>query len=498
MIGYNGSAMQTTLEQLRTALASAYPLILLVSSEEDRLERMLTRFASGARPEPLPVTIWNCVDGFISAGPADLSDPVAALKWIGAESPRGLYLIKDIGEYLNDRRILRQLRDTAMKIRNTGRYLFVMAEKPDLPDALKPLSYVVISMFPDESELQTLVSTMLKKRAAPPKVEEQLVASLKGMSLTELEHMLKRVLDRHKELGKDFFKDVLAEKEQITRKEGILEFVPPDESLDGLGGLDQLKTWVRDRDALFRPDARAKGLPMPKGVLLMGISGCGKSLAVKVIGNEWKLPLFRLDMNLVFAGVHGSPEWVFHRALEAMESVAPAVLWVDEIEMGVAGYHEGETGSLTRIFSTFLTWMQEHKAVVFVAATANRINLLPAEILRKGRFDEVFFVDLPNDEERKDILSIHMRRRGLDPSQFDLILLSSATRGWVGAEIEAGVASAIITARAREIELSQNDVLASFGKTVPLSRTMEEQIKTIRSWARTRAVAATKEIKSEY
>jgi SpoVK/Ycf46/Vps4 family AAA+-type ATPase len=229
----------------------------------------------------------------------------------------------------------------------------------------------------------------------------------------------------------------------------------------------------------------------------MGISGCGKSLAVKIIAREWQLPLFRLDMNLVFAGVQGSAEWVFHRALDAVDAVAPAVLWIDEIEMGVAGYHEGSMGSMTRIFSTFLTWMQEHRSEVFVAATANRINLLPAEIIRKGRFDQVFFVDLPNEEERKDIVSIHMRRQEMDPSRYDLILLASATRGWSGAEIEQAVTSARITGYASDSEVTQNDILRAFGKVIPLSKTMEEQLKTIRSWARTRAIPATSVVKPE-
>jgi SpoVK/Ycf46/Vps4 family AAA+-type ATPase len=359
------------------------------------------------------------------------------------------------------------------------------------------MTYVVISMFPDESELTTLVNSLLDGRSPEASAIERLIASLKGMSLTEVEHLLRRLLDRHTKLDESFFSDVLDEKEQITRKEGILEFVPPDESLARLGGLDQLKEWVAERSDLYLPEARKKNLPRPKGVLLMGISGCGKSLAVKIIARQWKLPLFRLDMNLVFAGVQGSAEWIFHRALDAVETVAPAVLWIDEIEMGIAGYHEGETGSNTRIFSTFLTWMQEHRSDVFVAATANRINLLPAEILRKGRFDQVFFVDLPNDEERKEIMSIHLERTGLDPSKYDLILLASATRTWNGAEIEQAVKAAVITGHARGEEVSQNDLLVAFGKIIPLARTMEEQLKAIRSWARTRALPATKVVKPE-
>jgi SpoVK/Ycf46/Vps4 family AAA+-type ATPase len=483
--------MRSTLEQIRTALASAYPITLLVSLEEERLERLLGRFAAAAKPEPLPVTVWNCVEGFSNGTSAALTEPIPALDWLSSDAPRGIYLLKDMGEFLDDRRILRKLRDTSMKIRNTGRFLFLLKQDALIPEPLKPITYVVVSLFPDENELEELVRSMLNQHPTTEEKIELLVGSLKGMSLTEVEHLLRRLLGRHKALDDVFFAEVLDEKEQVTRREGILEFVSPDESIAQLGGLDQLKTWVQERSTLFAPDARRRGMPIPRGVLMMGISGCGKSLAVKVIAREWQLPLFRLDMNLVFAGVQGSAEWVFHRALEAVESVAPAVLWIDEIEMGVAGYREGEGGSLTRIFSTFLTWMQEHRADVFVAATANRINLLPAEVIRKGRFDQVFFIDLPNEEERKEILSIHLKRNGLEPANFDLILLSSATRTWNGAEIEQAVAQAKITAHAKGVDVTQNSLLAAFAKIIPLSRTMEDQLKAIRSWARTRALPAT-------
>jgi len=489
--------MRSALDQLQTALASAYPLVMLVSPEEERLQSLLERIAASARPQALPVVVWNCADGFVSGGPSGMLDPMEALAWVGGESPRGFYLFKDLSRYLSDQMVLRRLRDTAMKVRNSGRFLFLMAPTADVPELLRPLSYVVVSLFPDEPELKATVIQLLKGRTPREEQVERLVASLKGMSLTEVEHLLRRLLDAHAELDDGFFRSVLDEKEQITRKEGILEFVPPDESLASLGGLDQLKTWVSERAELFTPEARRLDMPRPKGVLMMGISGCGKSLAVKVIARKWGLPLFRLDMNLVFAGVQGSPEWVFHRALEAVESVAPAVLWIDEIEMGVAGYNEGQTGSGTRIFSTFLTWMQEHRAEVFVAATANRIHLLPAEIIRKGRFDQVFFVDLPNDEERKEILGIHLRRHNIDPAGLDLILLSSATRGWNGAEIEQAVAAARITAHAQDKEINQNDLLATLGMVIPLSRTMEEQLKSIRSWARTRALPATTVVKPD-
>jgi ATP-dependent 26S proteasome regulatory subunit len=490
--------MATTVEQVSTALASAYPLIVVLSPEEDRIEKLLSRFAAGAKPNPLPMTMWNCLDGF--PGQTTAADPVAALAAVAADGRPGFYVFKDLHAMLpGNRQLLRRLRDTASAVRNTGRFLFLLAPAIELPDELKPFTYVVSSLFPDEGEITSTVTTVLQqgRRVAEPALVQQLVTSLRGMSLLEVEHLLRRLLGKHQTLGAEFMADVLAEKEQVMRKEGILEFVPPDRALSELGGLDQLKTWVRQRSALFAPEARAQGMPRPKGVLLMGMSGCGKSLAVKVIANEWKLPLFRLDMNMVFAGVHGSPEWVFHRALEAVEAVAPAVLWIDEIEMGVAGYHEGESGSLTRIFSTFLTWMQEHRADVFIAATANRINLLPAEVIRKGRFDQVFFVELPNEEERKEILTIHMKRQALDQGKYDLVLLASATRGWNGAEIEQAVASARIACFSQGRPVEERDLLFSMGQIVPLSTTMSEQIKAIRGWARTRALPATSPGKPE-
>jgi ATP-dependent 26S proteasome regulatory subunit len=491
--------MSTTVEQTRTALASGYSVIVILCPEEDRIERLLQRFAAAVKPDPWQVSVWNCLDGFVG-GDASSRDPVEALARGVVKGPRGFYIFKDLHALLpGNRGLLRCLRDTAAAIRQTGKFLFLLTPAFEVPEELKPLTYVVTSLFPDEGEVSVSVSSVLQSanRSIDAEPLALLVNSLRGMSLMEVESLMRRLLSRHARVDEAFMDEVLAEKEQIMRKEGILEFVAPDRGIADVGGLDQLKLWVRQRASLFTPQARAKGLPRPKGLLLMGMSGCGKSLAVKAVATDWRLPLFRLDMNLVFSGVHGSPEWVFHRALEAVEAVAPAVLWIDEIEMGIAGYSEGQTGSITRIFSTFLTWMQEHRADVFVAATANRINLLPAEIIRKGRFDQVFFVELPNDEERKEILSIHLRRQALDPGKYDLVLLSSATRGWNGAEIEQAVGAARIACNAESRAVDERDLLVSMGQIVPLSTTMSEQIKAIRSWARTRALPATTQVRPE-
>ncbi|HEX5855462.1 MAG TPA: AAA family ATPase, partial [Thermoanaerobaculia bacterium] len=286
--------------------------------------------------------------------------------------------------------------------------------------------------------------------------------------------------------------EVLAEKEPATRKDGVLEFVPPRFSLADVGGLENLKEWLLKRQKLFTKEALDAGMPVPKGILLMGVSGCGKSLSVKAISALWNLPLFRLDMNLVFGT--DNPEQTFQRALHTVESLSPALLWIDEIEMAITGGREAGGGdpSLGRIFSTFLTWMQEKKGLVFVAATANRIHLLPAEFIRKGRFDQVFFLDLPNENERKAIFTVHLRKVGADPSLFDVVFLSKATKGFVGSEIEAAVQAAAVEAFNLGRPLNEDDMSRMLTATVPLSRTMDEQIKAIKSWAHDRAMSASK------
>jgi len=282
------------------------------------------------------------------------------------------------------------------------------------------------------------------------------------------------------------------EKRLLTKKEGLLEFVPQSVSLNDVGGLENLKEWLAKRSKAFSEDAERFGISPPRGLLMMGISGCGKSLSVKAISALWDLPLFRLDMNEVFSRASGTPEEAFNRALKTMESIAPAILWIDEIEMGVAGYSKSSGTESSRIFASFLTWMQEKDALVFVAATANRIDLLPAEVLRKGRFDQIFFLDLPNEEERKQIFRVHLEKRNNPADKFNLTQLAKVTKAWNGAEIESCIVAAMVDAFNENRPLNDNDLYRAIAKTVPLSTTMVEQIKHIKGWAHDRAVRASK------
>jgi SpoVK/Ycf46/Vps4 family AAA+-type ATPase len=268
----------------------------------------------------------------------------------------------------------------------------------------------------------------------------------------------------------------------------VIEFIPTHTGLEEVGGLEGLKKWLLERRKLFQMRDSLSAEIVPKGLLMMGIPGCGKSLSVKAIASYFELPLYRVDMIEIFSGRHGKPEGAFVSACRLMEEMAPAVLWFDEIEMGITSADPG--GEQGRIFAFFLTWMQEKASGLFVAATANRIDLLPAEMIRKGRFDEVFFVDLPADEERIEIFKIHLNRRGEDASRFNIEQLVGFTNGWAGAEIEQCVVSALTKARLADRELTDQDLISVAVKIVPLSRTMKEQISHIRGWAFERAVKA--------
>ncbi len=294
---------------------------------------------------------------------------------------------------------------------------------------------------------------------------------------------------RSARLGPESVPALLEEKRLLVNRSGVVEFISTGTEIGEVGGLETLKRWLTERRKLFQMRDSLSEEIVPKGLLMMGIPGCGKSLSVKAIASYFELPLYRVDMTEIFSGRHGKPEGVFVAACKMMEDMAPAVLWFDEIEMGLTSSESsGEQG---RMFAFFLTWMQEKTRGLFVAATANRIDLLPAEMIRKGRFDEVFFVDLPVEEERVDIFKIHLERRGSDPARFNIEQLIEFTVGWTGAEIEQCVVSAITRAKLADRELTQQDLISTAVSIVPLSRTMKEQINHIRGWAFERALRAT-------
>ncbi len=485
------------MERIRRALLGGYPLIYVQSWEESRVERLTQHLAKTFYGQPTPCGIWSLVDGLVVDGMPvpDTRDPLRALEAILQAPGKGFYLLKDFPTSPDGRpEVVRRLRDLYRGLKDRGRHVLLVSPRLSIPEEAKKEVYVVEYELPDEGEITRIIENTVRKRLGPEGLDDtavkRLSLAMRGLTADEVGHLLTKVFAQRKAFDEGAFLEVLAEKEQMSKKEGVLEFVPPRVSLEDVGGYETLKTWLKKRQSLFSKEALDAGIPIPKGLLLMGISGCGKSLCVKTISTLWNLPLFRLDMNAIFGTEN--PESTFLRALRAVEAIAPAVLWIDEIEMGVGGYREGGDASMSRIFSGFLTWMQEKSALVFVAATANRIQLLPAEIIRKGRFDQVFFVDLPNEEERKQIFGIHLKKNRCDPARFDLVFLSKATKGWNGAEIEQAVISAVVDAYSESRTLTEDDLHRMISATVPLAVTMEEQIKAIKSWAHDRALNASK------
>jgi SpoVK/Ycf46/Vps4 family AAA+-type ATPase len=484
------------MDRIRKAIVGGHPLLYVQSWEESRVERLAQHLARTFYGAPVPLGIWSVVDGLLVDGMPvpDTRDPLKVLEAILQAQGRGFYVLKDFPMGGARPEITRRLRDLYRGLKDRGRHVLLVSPRLQLPEEVKKEIFVVEYELPDEGEILRILDANMKKRPGGQSLDDgaskKMALALRGLTADEIGHVVAKVFSQRATLDEEAFQEILAEKEQMSKKEGVLEFVPPRFSIDDIGGYETLKAWLRKRQALFSKEALDAGIPIPKGLLLMGISGCGKSLAVKTISTLWNLPLFRLDMNAVFGT--DNPESTFLRALRSVEAVSPAVLWIDEIEMGVGGYKEGGDASMSRIFSGFLTWMQEKSALVFVAATANRIHLLPAEIIRKGRFDQVFFVDLPNEEERKSIFAIHLKKNRCEVAKFDLVFLAKATKGWNGAEIEQAVVGASIDAYSEKRIVTEDDLHKVISGTVPLAVTMEEQIKAIKSWAHDRALNASK------
>jgi SpoVK/Ycf46/Vps4 family AAA+-type ATPase len=324
---------------------------------------------------------------------------------------------------------------------------------------------------------------------------EKLVKAALGLTLQEAENAFAKAIAEDQKLDASDIQRVMEEKRQVIRKSGLLEYYPAEHDLKGVGGLENLKEWLGRRAAAFGEAARRFGLPEPKGLLLLGVQGCGKSLTAKAIASQWTLPLLRLDVGRIFSGFVGSSEENLRRAIRVAESAAPAVLWVDEIDKALAGAASSGTadgGVSARVLGTFLTWLQEKTAAVFVVATANRVEGLPPELLRKGRFDEIFFIDLPDARERAEILAIHVQRRGRDPATFDLAQVAARATSFSGAELEQVVVEGLYLAFAQSAELGTAHLLAAVGQTFPLAVTLAEEVDRVRAWAARRTRPASR------
>jgi hypothetical protein len=488
-------------QSLLEILQSGRPLIYVRSTEERRVADLLREVGRQFNPSsPLPVWTWSLTEGLSldkqKKAEATALDPREALDFIAAHNQPAIFHLKDFHEPLRDSAgVRRRLRDLYRICLDQQKFIVITSPLRFIPEEVER-SFVVIDLAPpDLPELVEFLRAEAHQISAGDSHAEvsdetfyQLGRALQGLSLDEARHAVRRALTVNPTLGLESLPALFEEKRILINRSGAIEFVSDSTDIGEVGGLEILKTWLMDRRKLFRQRENLSADIVPKGVLVMGIPGCGKSLCVKAIASCFELPLYRIDMIDIFSGRHGQPESAFVQACHTLESMAPAVVWFDEIEMGITSAESG--GQQGRIFAFFLTWMQEKAAGLFVAATANRIDLLPAEMIRKGRFDEVFFVDLPHDQERLAILKIHLSRRGIDISKFSFKQIIESTREWTGAEIEQCVISAMTKAKLSDHQLTEDDLIDAAAGGVPLARAMKEQINHIRQWAFQRAVKA--------
>jgi len=492
-------------------MRARYPLIYILSSEERRVEESIKRVLDAREKEKgyrTKIYTWSVTEG-VKLGAeqqGDSKDPIKALRFIldAKKDERAVFILRDLHAFQKNPEVVRLLRDVGRNLKETLKTVFMISPLLSVPPECDKEIAVVEYPLPELAEIGTIldrVSKMVPGRAAPSGQErEHVIEGALGLTADEAENVFAKSLVQTGTFDIDV---ILSEKERIVRKSGVLEFFRTQENMDSIGGLDQLKLWLKKRQAAFSEEARKFGLPRPKGILMVGIPGGGKSLTAKAVGASWRLPLLRLDVGKVFAGIVGSSEENMRRAIQMAEAVAPSILWVDELEKGFSGTgssNQSDAGTAARVFGSFITWLQEKTSPVFVIATANNVDELPPEMLRKGRFDEIFFVDLPSLPERKEIFDIHLRRRGREPAQFDLDKLAEKSEGMTGAEIEQAVVSALFDEydkHGSQGVLVTDGVQHSLVETVPLSRTMKEKIATLRTWCRTRARPASSSYETE-
>ncbi len=475
---------------IRDVFESGRPLTYIRTSEEQRVALVLRDLAKSLIPgTPVPVWTWSVTEGIRTdegEPEAGTCDPRKALDFIIAYRGAAIFHLEDFHQPLrDDPEIVRRLRDFYTTCLDQGKLVVITSPVQFIPDELERSVMFLELRPPDHVELLDF----LRREAgdAGEAALERMVPALRGLTLDEARYAVRRARAAGP-LGPDAIPALVAEKQLLIARTGYVECISDGKGMADIGGLETLKGWLLERRKLFQMRESLSEEIVPKGVLLMGIPGCGKSACVKAIASCFQLPLYRIDMIEIFSGRHGKPEGAFVAACKMMEEMAPAVLWFDEIEMGITS--AASTGEQGRMFAFFLTWMQEKAGGLFVAATANRIDLLPAEMIRKGRFDEVFFVDLPSPEERVEIFRIHLKRRKVDDAGFDYRELMQFTNGWTGAEIEQCVVSGITKARLEDRQVTDRDLITIAARTVPLSRTMKEQISHIRDWAFERAVRA--------
>lgn len=494
------SPHQDLIEQLDLMMRARYPLLYIVAVEEEPVEAVLQQLAAKSQP-PRDLFIWDIVRGWDDNN-TDKGTVMGALNRIGKAPPEvaSIYVLRDLHPILKNASseksapVVRELKNLMRELKLSRKTIVLLSHTLELPTELAEEVTVIDFPLPIAPEIDYLISQLVTPEKLKVKglAREQLVKACQGLSRVRIQQVLAKALAAKQQVNETDIEGVLEAKKQAIRQTGILEFFTVRESLKSVGGLENLKQWVRMRQDVFTEEARRYGIPNPKGVLLVGIQGTGKSLSAKTIAHEWRLPLLRLDAGRLFGGIVGESESRVRQMIQIVEAIAPCVLWIDEVDKAfgnITSGRDGDSGTSRRVFGSLITWMQEKTSPVFIVATANNVQILPAELMRKGRFDEVFFLNLPTDQERQEIFKVHLQRlRPTRLREFDLQKLAWVTREFSGAEIEQVIIDGMHRAFGRDRkgqrqDFTTNDILEAIQETVPLASISHEQIEALQRWA---------------
>ncbi len=494
----------TKIENLKLLIQAGNPIISMETPDEARAIRLMREVAETTK---LPLMEWSVTEGLLTApleGAHELVKPakiVEAIQHVKDTTFPALYLFKDLGPHCKDPQVVRALRDLYFSP-NSRLWTLILVDAVGLPPEVRRLTVPFDLGWPTEEELNDIVRQTFQeaqKRSLQP-IEskltrpelEILVQTLRGLTSEEAARVVSEAIFDDNVLDRSDLARVVDSKRNLLGTAGCLEAIAADVSPDEIGGLGNLKRWLNLRRSGFTPGARQFGLDPPRGILLLGVQGCGKSLCAKVVASAWRMPLLRMDPGVLYQKYIGESEARLREALHQAESMAPVVLWIDEIEKAFAsaGSDSADGGLSQRMFGTLLAWMQDHRQPIFLIATANNLSQLPPELMRKGRFDEIFFVDLPGSSERAAIFSVHLGKRQRDKAKFDMSRLVAASEGYTGAEIEQAVISGLYAAYAEKAECTTEHIVAAMQATQPLSVVMREQVEHLRAWAKGRCVMA--------
>ena len=485
------------LSELVLLLKARYPLIYISTSEEERIEYLLSY--SAKKYLGRAYYSWDFIYGY-KGNRNDVGfasrNPFEALELVEKLTPEtgAIFVLKDYDNFFKDIAVIRKLKNLTRIIKTQPKNLIIVSSEFNIPEALKELVTVIEFPLPSYQEIAEELKRLgssLQQNISDEQLTK-LAMACQGLSMERIRRVLSKIIAQYGEINDESSNLILEEKKQVIKKSQILEFSTTDKTISDLGGLNNFKNWIKLRANAFSPDAIEYGLPYPKGVLLVGVQGTGKSLAAKVIAHDWNLPLLRLDFGRLFASLVGQSESRARKMINIAEALAPCILWVDEIDKAFASSQSnGDNGTTNRVLATFLTWLSEKTAPVFIVATANNIDSIPPEVMRKGRFDEVFFLSLPNSNERELIFEVHLKRvRPSTYQSYQLNLLSKITKGFSGAEIEQVIIEAMRLAFNYQRDFTTDDLIEVVQKFVPLSQTKNTELNRLLDWAESGRIAS--------